>query len=1112
MALTCKTSFGTGRGVARMSFLLALLVLNTIAVRTQCWDGSPLEQSIRILKAENNYDSACFLLSRALNSTESRYRGCENRLDLELAEIYRLTGQYDSALHIIRKLHATPAVALHGDPDYHQRMLYESGTLYLEIGELETGKQYLEDHINLLKARYGSNDAILAPGLNKLGNYYYFRKDLETALEHYQRAMDLVIHRPDKVGESSNYLQNQAIIYSELGEYFKAENHFFKALESYNIDNHNNILNLIKLYINFGKFYLTISAFDKALTYLDSARNAISNNFSTVHPLLGSVLWNQGIIYCFLGDYKKSLSFLLKSYEIHIKYLFQAKHNISLLEMDIALAYKELGNYKSAYQFFKSSLNYSTPLSKIRIYRNLSNYFLSVNQSDSAERYMELCLTSINGCKNANNYDYSLTYLHNGHLLAYNKNEQALDQYRLAYNLLKQTFNRTHREIALTLLKIADFYKAEGQLDSALYYYQESLITCAMGFDNPDILRNPAAEALKLDPYSLAITNHKANALFSKYQETSKIQYLVSSLEAYDLSLYLVEQFDKYFKIDGESKMIFRGEHDQIFKNALMANLAAFQDSGASKYLERAFEINEKSKAAILLSEFRDENAQKLGLIPDSLFQQEREIRRFLYFFRLKLQEEEDGLDRDVEKIQYLRNSLVSYEERYEKLIRLYETAYPDYYRLRFDPSVISIRQVQDMLRDDEAVIEYTLTDHAIVVFLIDPQKVIVEQINTDSALVHDIFAVRNNLHLNRAKDYGYKDFIEFQYLSHNLYQKLMAPIAPGLVGKKKLIIIPDGELAYLSFESLIKKVYLSDSICFRKLPYLINDFSFTYASSATLMHLTSARNNPTLEHGVLAMAPTYSINWRAIPGFEHLAADQPLANADLPGALREAERVAEIMGGKKLTGREATEHRFKELAEHYEILHFAMHTYIDNRNPLSSRLSFYARGDTVEDGYLYTYEIYNMNFSGQLAVLSACSTGDGKLQKGEGVISLARAFAFAGIPSLIMTLWDIEDASSSAIVPWFYQFLKAGYSKDQALRQAKLTYLHRTGPEIEAHPALWSGFVLYGQDESYQKDPVWNLIILCAVLFLLSVALSVIMIRRYHKFRKLREKTEKMP
>lgn len=1112
MALTCKTSFGTGRGVARMSFLLALLVLNTIAVRTQCWDGSPLEQSIRILKAENNYDSACFLLSRALNSTESRYRDCENRLDLELAEIYRLTGQYDSALNIIRKLHAAPDVALHGDPDYHQRMLYESGTLYLEIGELETGKQYLEDHINLLQARYGSNDAILAPGLNKLGNYYYFRKELETALEHYQRAMDLVIHRPDKVGESSNYLQNQAIIYSELGEYQKAEEYFHQAKVLTENKPYVNILDIIKLNINIGKFYSTISVYDKALFYIEKGEKDLLKLGNSQHPLLGIIYWYKGMIICFLGDCTKSIIFLTKSIKIFEGKYSQKSPFISSLMMDYALAHSEAGKTGEALLYYLRSQENADSRLLVKINRNIAKLYLLINKPDSASHFFNLCLEESKRGQNTNQYEDALNYLHYGDYLFSRNDQLALTYYIEAFTILKGAFGQKHRDIALTLLKIADFYKAEGQLDSALFYYQESLITCAMGFDDPDILRNPAAEALKLDPYSLAITNHKANALFSKYQETSNIQYLVSSLEAYDLSLFLVEQFDKYFKIDGESKMIFRGEHDQIFKNALMANLAAFQDSGASKYLERAFEISEKSKAAILLSEFRDENAQKLGLIPDSLFYQEREIRRFLYFFRLKLQEEEDGLDRDVEKIQYLRNSLVSYEERYEKLIRLYETAYPDYFRLRFDPSVISIRQVQDMLRDDEAVIEYTLTDHAIVVFLIDPQKVIVEQINTDSALVHDIFAVRNNLHLNRAKDYGYKDFIEFQYLSHNLYQKLMAPIAPGLVGKKKLIIIPDGELAYLSFESLIKKVYLSDSICFRKLPYLINDFSFTYASSATLMHLTSARNNPTLEHGVLAMAPTYSINWRAIPGFEHLAADQPLANADLPGALREAERVAEIMGGKKLTGREATEHRFKELAEHYEILHFAMHTYIDNRNPLSSRLSFYARGDTVEDGYLYTYEIYNMNFSGQLAVLSACSTGDGKLQKGEGVISLARAFAFAGIPSLIMTLWDIEDASSSAIVPWFYQFLKAGYSKDQALRQAKLTYLHRTGPEIEAHPALWSGFVLYGQDESYRKDPVWNLIILCAVLFLLSVALSVIMIRRYHKFRKLREKTEKMP
>jgi CHAT domain-containing protein len=333
----------------------------------------------------------------------------------------------------------------------------------------------------------------------------------------------------------------------------------------------------------------------------------------------------------------------------------------------------------------------------------------------------------------------------------------------------------------------------------------------------------------------------------------------------------------------------------------------------------------------------------------------------------------------------------------------------------------------------------------------------------------------------------------------------LIKPIDNQLYGKR-LIIIPDEELSYLSFESLIDSIMPHDSVEFRHLSYLINKYPISYAASSTILSLIKKGPPPTLNNGILALAPSYDMFKRSF-----LANNQALAQHfkgvnDLPGAAWEVETILKIMKGKKLVGEEATESEFKKLASSYSILHFAMHTRIDDDNPLSSMLSFYPYGGGGEDGVLHTYEIYNLDLNGELAFLSACSTGNGKLQKGEGVLSLARAFTYAGMPSVVMTLWDVEDISSGNIIPMFYQLLSKGYYKDVALRLAKLNYLEKTKPEIELHPAFWSGFVLYGNNRGFRQGPYNFYLILLFILGCLIIFISFVLTRRYFRFRKKTE------
>ena len=147
-----------------------------------------------------------------------------------------------------------------------------------------------------------------------------------------------------------------------------------------------------------------------------------------------------------------------------------------------------------------------------------------------------------------------------------------------------------------------------------------------------------------------------------------------------------------------------------------------------------------------------------------------------------------------------------------------------------------------------------------------------------------------------------------------------------------------------------------------------------------------------------------------------------------------------------------------------YKIIHIGTHAESNNVNPELSRLVFAKQLDSTssQDNYLYTYEIYNYDLSADLAVLTACETGKPGYQPGEGMISLAHAFTYAGSESILTSLWEIDEKSSAEIVGYFYKHLQEGLPKDEALKKAKQTYLSQAQGRSLA-PQYWAGLVLMG-------------------------------------------------
>ena len=149
-----------------------------------------------------------------------------------------------------------------------------------------------------------------------------------------------------------------------------------------------------------------------------------------------------------------------------------------------------------------------------------------------------------------------------------------------------------------------------------------------------------------------------------------------------------------------------------------------------------------------------------------------------------------------------------------------------------------------------------------------------------------------------------------------------------------------------------------------------------------------------------------------------------------------------------------------------YKIIHFATHGLLDEDVVGRSGLVLTLDNDSQEDGFFQVREIYNSRLNADLVVLSACQTGKGKLEKGEGVSGLSRAFLFAGAESVVVSLWNINDKSTALFMSHFYKYLVRGESKAEALRQAKLKMIQSK----YSHPYHWAAFVLVGDFDSPVK------------------------------------------
>jgi len=853
--------------------------------------------------------------------------------------------------------------------------------------------------------------------------------------------------------------------------------------------------------INLAISYRYVWNFDSALYYLNQAEN-IYSSMKSGNGYLGYIYTLCGNIYYNMNDLD-----LAERYYTKAEQFLQDKEEEPFLGIKITLFlwYGELKKMRG--DFASSSFYYQKCLHIIEnntAYNNqLISYLMGFSDTYTHFGYykksIEVQLKAIELCKkdSANNI-LKLTMLFQN--IA--QNFVSLTEYKIADKFFNNALVISHKA-GLTgyypskiWLDMGDMESKRNNYIKALDYYQSALKALIPSFLSHNPFDNPNIKSILAQLPALEIFKSRANCLYKIYLTNKKFEYLDAAINTSILSIDLIEALRNGY-LSYESKIQLEGQEDATYKTALALCDEAYSSTRNIKYSELAFTISEKNKSAVLLSGLRELKAKNFGEIPDTLLGKENQLMKEITFYKEKIYEENKELKPDSIKIKTWDNYLFSKQRDYDQLVKSFERKYPGYYSLKYKNEVINTNELQNALPRNTTLVEYAISDSMLYTFVLSKGSYhfISQKIDSSFFLLMTDY-LKEYHQFDFSKQY-YSHFTEFCWKNKQVYDWLIKPVAPYIKGEN-LIIAPDGILSFLPFETLIDDIPKSFTQNFYKdLNYLLFKYNISYAYSSTFYGQVKDQKVHRNLNRLLAFAPEYGPNASVDLQTRKMVTREKYRKDlfPIPGVMDEVAAIKSLIPTDVYSGDIATESNFKKVAGNYDILHLAMHTVIDNKDPMYSKLVFTQINDSINDGLLNTSEIFGLKLKAKMVVLSACSTGDGGYNKGEGVVSLARGFVYAGCPSLLMTLWEVEDQSSVTLMKNFYINLLKGESKSQALRDAKIKFIKEAKAE-NSHPFFWSSCVLMGNTDAIYYS-VWIIILPVALLLLIAVGIIILIVRR---------------
>ena len=931
--------------------------------------------------------------------------------------------------------------------------LQQKGECYFIQGQIDSTFYYLE----AARENYRKNEDYenISWTLIYQSVYHYYLKEFSKMTDPLNQVLDILDQHPDLDPEIANFtFQTLSVAHRQTGAYKNALAAAKKALDfslakpKYT---RQDSIELADRYNNLGVMHADRQDYIQAIQNYKVALN-IQNKINASAEKILRLYNNIGSNFIQMGKYADAEEQFMLSKALCTKFPDQIpREKVIITDIFLASTLKELGKSDVSIQILKQ-IQAEVQENQIELdwfYYNLGRAYQGIGNYTLAIENFEKSGVLFLGNHSFTNYDYT----------------------------------RNQRRMADALI-------ADNNNELAIKTLQDALIYFDNAFENKDPFTNPTLNTLTAYSELLPLLQSKGKALQNLYY--NQPETLAKVIQTYELADATIDSI-RNNQLSPTSKLILSTYAQEVYSDAVDLFYELYAHNNQDEHLHNAFHFMEKSKSLLLLEGIREHNAIQSTLQQYSegdaqfqdLYDKEQQLKIDQVFLERKLKEAQQ--ENDSLKIETINSTLAGIYQDLSSLRQLFEKDFPAYSNVSFNHNIASVDEVREHLvqsNSDAVLIEYFWGVNAIYAIQINTESTKLIKLKTPAveveALIDQYRLALAGFRLNNGQnESGYQSYLQS---AHQLYWSLFAEIMEGTpVDKDRLIIIPDGKLGYISFESLISKMPESKEISYSlsNQEYLIKNWIISYGYSSTL--LLENQNGPqkgVASQSYVGFAPIFDQDANPI------AEDRSCEEGTPLGALIHSEasvsELQALLGGAKYLRTDASKANFLNALANYKILHLSTHACVDDLDPQFNRI-FFANED------LPTYEIYNLDLNADLVVLSACETGFGELVKGEGIMSLARSFMYAGSPSVVTSLWNANDYATTQIMIEFHKNLKKGLSKDRALHQAKLTYLD-AAPSRLAAPFLWSNFILIGNAEPIELQSnmlwLWGLIGVIVVIF----------------------------
>jgi CHAT domain-containing protein/tetratricopeptide (TPR) repeat protein len=777
------------------------------------------------------------------------------------------------------------------------------------------------------------------------------------------------------------------------------------------------------------------------INHIESNLKEWEGLLSKKSPTLSTIYRRFGLSYNALGNFEKGEFYLNQS--LNILAGIEGEHSSKLADLykTIGFSYKNMDLEEKAIQYFKKAVEIFE-FDKKEPSVNLAEVYTFMGESYAA----------------LNMADFSITY-----------NLKALDEYLKIYDPENERLIWLWNSLGLS-------YSIKKDYEQSIFYYEKALkidpefpyalhtlariYTIKKDYEKANFYFD---KVLKIKQYTEGVNYAKMNDLqdFDKfllgkvklfqlqYEETNNIEFLEKALkvlaEMKRFNIFNIERFD-----ESNNKEAYYGNALYNQNMTIDLDYKCFEITKNQRFLQHAFDQSEFAKSLLTFQLFQNNRKENIENIPPELLEKEK--------IQLEKIANIEKLLNENDNVSINKQLLFELKKEHEP-IKINILKYcKNYYN-----STITIPEnicpiIQSKLDNDQTLLEYQLSDTSIYFSIINKDSLVIKYTKIDSNFWLNIKQFQNSISTNIVGNNYLINSTNYCASAYYLYQKLIFPIEKLI--KKRLIIVSDGILNALPFEALLATA-CTRSDRYQQHDYVLLHQTISYAPSAIIWaEMLKKTDNTPQKEPFLGIAPFYDQSTVYMDSLKLLASINRNGLNTLPFSGEEIYKAAKIFNGKTMVGKEASLIDISKILAHYKILHFATH---GKANKEKGTFSYLALSPLYTPYRLYAKDITNLNLDNpELVVLSACESGVGELQAGEGMISIAKSFIQSGAQSIVTTLWNVNDEKTKELMTYFYQNLKKGMPKDVALQAAKRLYIEHNKGEF-ANPLYWSAFIGIG-------------------------------------------------